>query len=115
MGNWNKSKRAATGLIADVDCTAAGKDLCEKVGVKGFPTIKWGDPNALEDYEGGRTYDDLKNFAKKNIKPICGPNALDLCDDDKKKEIAVLQALPAEELSEKIKAKQDLIEKAEGD
>merc|ERR1712083_352907 len=27
-------------LIADVDCTAAGKPLCEKYGVQGYPTIK---------------------------------------------------------------------------
>ena len=29
-----------TVVIADVDCTAAGKSLCEKFGVKGYPTIK---------------------------------------------------------------------------
>ena len=27
-------------VIADVDCTAGGKPLCEKFGVKGYPTIK---------------------------------------------------------------------------
>mmetsp|Transcript_73440 Transcript_73440/g.157359 ORF Transcript_73440/g.157359 Transcript_73440/m.157359 type:complete len:175 (-) Transcript_73440:152-676(-) len=115
MKNWNKSKRGATGLIADVDCTAAGKDLCEKVGVKGFPTLKWGDPNSLEDYEGGRTYDDLKQFALKNIKPICSPTNLDLCDEDKKKEIANLQAMPADELSAAIAEKQQAIEDAEAE
>eukprot|EP00409_Alexandrium_fundyense_P004668 CAMPEP_0185900634 /NCGR_PEP_ID=MMETSP0196C-20130402/151_1 /TAXON_ID=2932 /ORGANISM="Alexandrium fundyense, Strain CCMP1719" /LENGTH=61 /DNA_ID=CAMNT_0028619133 /DNA_START=146 /DNA_END=331 /DNA_ORIENTATION=+ len=52
MNNFNKGKRAEHGLIADVDCTTAGKDLCEKHGVKGFPSIKWGDPDALEDYDG---------------------------------------------------------------
>ena len=41
-----------TALVADVDCTTEGKPLCEENGVQGFPTIKWGSPDALEDYEG---------------------------------------------------------------
>merc|ERR1712151_70674 len=115
MKNFNKSKRGKTGLIADVDCTAAGKPLCEASGVQGFPTIKWGDPSNLEDYDGGRDYDSLKKFALENLKPICSPSNLDLCDDDKKKEIAAIQAMPAEELSEKIKEKQKALEDAEAD
>jgi len=113
MKNWNKGKRAATTLIADVDCTAAGKDLCETHGVRGFPTIKWGDVSALEDYDGGRDYDALKTWAKANLKPICSPSNLDLCDEEKKKEITALSALPAEELATKIEASQKEIKDAE--
>merc|ERR1712187_662979 len=50
-------------------------------------------------------YDALKKFAKDNLKPMCSPSNLDLCDEEKKKEIADLQALPAEELSSKIEEK----------
>lgn len=82
---WDKLMQAFEGstsaLIADVDCTAAGKDLCETHGVQGFPTIKYGDPNNLEDYEGGRDYDELKAFADANLGPRCGPENKDLCDD----------------------------------
>jgi len=113
MTNWNKGDRVKTSLIADVDCTAAGKELCNTVGVRGFPSIKWGDPSALEDYEGGRDYDALKKFAKDNLKPMCSPANLDLCDDEKKAEIAVLQALPAEELDAKITEKKAAIKEAE--
>merc|ERR1712046_115862 len=77
---------------ADVDCTAEGKPLCEANGVQGFPTIKWGDPSGLEDYKGGRDYEALKKFAKENLKPMCSPANLDLCDDEKKKKIEELQA-----------------------
>merc|ERR1712217_553544 len=91
-----------TALVADVDCTAAGKDLCETHGVEGYPTIKYGDPSALEDYEGGRELEDLKKFAKENLKPNCSPANIDLCDADKKKMITDLQALPEEELDSKI-------------
>merc|ERR1719376_1659149 len=56
-----------TALVADVDCTGDGKALCTKVGVKGYPTLKYGDPNNLEDYKGGREYDDLLTFAQENF------------------------------------------------
>eukprot|EP00930_Biecheleria_cincta_P020692 TRINITY_DN154_c0_g2_i1.p1 TRINITY_DN154_c0_g2~~TRINITY_DN154_c0_g2_i1.p1 ORF type:complete len:174 (+),score=52.63 TRINITY_DN154_c0_g2_i1:231-752(+) len=114
MKNWNKGKKAANTLIADVDCTSdGGKALCEKMGVKGYPTIKWGDPNALEDYSGGREYDDLKKWAKKNLKPICSPKNIELCDDEKKQKISELQALKPEDLTAQIEAKQAEIKLAE--
>jgi len=113
MKNWNKGDRAKTTLVADVDCTADGKDLCETIGVQGFPTIKWGDPSSLEDYEGGRDYEALKKFAKDNLKPLCSPANLDLCDDDKKAEIAKLQAMPVADLEAKIEEKKKLLKDAE--
>jgi len=76
----------ATTLVADVDCTAGGKPLCDKVGVRGYPTIKHGDPNNLEDYKGGRDFAALQKFAK-GLKPVCSPAKLDLCDDETKAKI----------------------------
>merc|ERR1719498_2044732 len=113
MKNWNKGDRMKTSLIADVDCTASGKPLCEQVGVQGFPTIKWGDVSNLETYEGGRDYDALKKFAKENLKPMCSPANIDLCDDAKKKEIADFQAMSADDLAAKIEEKKAEIKTAE--
>jgi len=114
MKNWNKGDRAKTSLIADVDCTSdGGKAVCERVGVRGYPTIKWGDPSALEDYSGGRDYDALKKWSKENLKPMCSPTNIDLCDEAKKKEIADLQSMPAKELTAKIDAKKAEIKTAE--
>merc|ERR1719434_520589 len=114
---WDKLMKQfeghASALVADVDCTADGKPLCEEHGVQGFPTIKWGDPSALEDYEGGRDFDELKTFAEENLKPMCSPKNIDLCDDEKKKEIADLQAMSAEDLSAKIEAGEKQIADAE--
>merc|ERR1719478_1461392 len=100
-------KDHATTLIADVDCTAGGKSLCDEVGVRGYPTIKYGDPSDLQDYKGGRSASDLKKFAKESL----GPAALDLCDDEKKKTITEFTALGAEAREAKIKE----IEKKESD
>merc|ERR1719486_1061983 len=91
--------------VFDVDCTADGKPLCDANGVRGFPTIKFGDPNALEDYSGGRDFDALKKFAAENLGPTCGPNNMDLCDADQKALIKKFQAMSAEELDAAIKEK----------
>lgn len=101
------------GLVAEVDCTADGKPLCDANGVKGFPTLKYGDPAALDDYNGGRSFDDLAKFATANLKPICSPSKLELCDDDKKKEIEVLMALSEDELNSKIKDEEKKLDDAE--
>eukprot|EP00928_Gymnodinium_smaydae_P070642 TRINITY_DN54442_c0_g1_i1.p2 TRINITY_DN54442_c0_g1~~TRINITY_DN54442_c0_g1_i1.p2 ORF type:complete len:174 (-),score=76.65 TRINITY_DN54442_c0_g1_i1:50-571(-) len=114
MKNWNKGKRLDTTLIADVDCTSeGGKALCEAQDVKGFPTIKWGDASSMETYEGGRDYDALKAFAKENLKPMCSPSNVDLCDDEKKAEIAKLEAMPLADLSSEIEQKKGEIKAAE--
>jgi hypothetical protein len=110
MGDFADS---ATALVADVDCTAAGKPLCDANGVRGFPTIKHGDPSALEDYEGGRSYDDLKKFADENLKPRCSPTNIDLCDADKKAEIEKFQAMPDDDLAAAIADKEKEIKDAE--
>jgi len=113
MKNWNKGEKGKTSLVADVDCTdEKAKPLCETHGVEGFPTIKWGDPSALESYEGGREYKDLKKFAKENLKPMCSPANIDLCDDEKKATIAKFQAMPLEELTAAIDEKQATIKAA---
>lgn len=103
------------GLVAEVDCTADGQPLCEANGVRGYPTLKWGDPSDLEDYQGGRDYDSLKTFADENLKPVCSPTNIDLCEEDKKAEILKFQAMSDEELDKLIADKEAEAQKAEDD
>merc|ERR1711933_156485 len=100
--------------IYDVDCTAGGKSLCDGVGVRGYPTIKYGDPDDLQDYKGGRTYADLKKFAE-GLGPSCSPANLDLCDDAAKKQLEEFKALGAEKREAMIKEKEATIEKLVAD
>lgn len=114
--DWDKLMKKyqdhETILIGDVDCTAAGKDLCTTIGVKGYPTIKHGDPSSLEDYQGGRQLADLEKFAA-SLKPSCSPANIDLCDDEKKKEIEDLNAMDMSALKNEIKEGEKQIEAAE--
>jgi len=91
-----------TALVADVDCTAEGKPLCDSNGVKGFPTIKYGNPADLQDYQGGRDFDALLEFSKENLGPTCSPDNLELCSEDKKKEISDFTAMGQESLQTQV-------------
>jgi hypothetical protein len=114
--SWDKLMTAfkahKSTLVADVDCTAAGEPLCEKVGVQGYPTIKYGDPNGLEDYEGGRDYADLKKFAD-DLKPTCTPEQLEACSAEEKELIKKYEAMPVSELKSGVEEKEQKIKDAE--
>merc|ERR1719231_113086 len=92
-------------VVANVDCTAGGKEICEQQDVQGFPTLKWGDVSALEDYKGGRDLEALEKFAEENLKPRCSPAHIELCDDEKKARIEEMQ-----KKNDEIKAAETLFE-----
>jgi hypothetical protein len=108
--DWDKLMKAfadhATTLVADADCTAAGKPLCDQAGVRGYPTIKHGDPSNLEDYKGGRDYAALEKFAK-GLQPSCSPAKIELCEPEMKAKIEEYQKMPPADLEAAIKAKDD--------
>merc|ERR1719160_1216415 len=112
MAEFKDSKSA---LIADVDCTAGGKALCDQSGVRGYPTIKYGDPNDLQDYKGGRDFASLKKFATENLGPQCGPANPDLCDEEKAAQLKQFAAMSVAELEAGIKEKSEEMEKLETD
>jgi len=103
---WDKLMEAFEGhssaLVADVDCTAAGQPLCEKIGVQGYPTIKYGDVSDLKDYQGGRDFDSLKKFADENLGPQCGPANLDLCAEKDKARYEKFMAMSKDRVDAKI-------------
>merc|ERR1712083_310674 len=115
--DWDKLmdefKDSKTALIADVDCTTEGKALCETHKVQGYPTIKYGDPTDLKDYDGGRDFAALKKFAEENLGPTCGPDNIDLCDDENKALIEKLQKMEMAELDKSIEDAEASIKKIE--
>lgn len=113
--DWDKLAAEFEGndgvAIVDVDCTKDdSKDLCSKYGVRGYPTIKYftGSTDPLGDaYEGGRTFADLKKFADENLGPSCGPDNMDLCNDEQKANIEKFQAMDTADLQAAVDAKTD--------
>jgi len=107
MDEW---KDSGTSLVADVDCTVQ-EQLCADNNVEGYPTIKWGKVDALQDYDGGRAIEDLRTFSKENLGPKCGPKSLDECDDTTKKQITEATALADADLEAKIKEQEGALDK----
>jgi Thioredoxin len=108
-------KGHTVGLVAEVDCTAEGKPLCDANGIRGYPTMKYGDPAGLEDYPGGRSYADLAKFATENLKPVCSVANIELCDTEKMAQIEKYMKLSVEELTKSVKEEEKKLEKAEED
>jgi len=79
--------------------------LCDEIGVRGYPTIKQGDPSDLQDYKGGRDFAALKKFAD-GLGPTCSPANIDLCDDAKKTQIKEFTALGDDKRASMIKEKE---------
>lgn len=70
--------------IVDVDCTKE-QDLCGKHDVKGYPTIKYWVDGDVKDYQGGRTFDDMKKFVTDTLERKCQVDAPEACTDKEKK------------------------------
>lgn len=101
-------------LIADVDCTASGKPLCEKYGVQGYPTIKTfaaGDTEG-EAYEGGRDFDALKKHAE-SLGPTCRIDAKENCKPEDLPELEKFAAMSQERRQGRINKLQNALKKEE--
>lgn len=101
-------------LVADVDCIGSGKSLCDDVGVKGFPTIKFGDPHHLDDYKGARDTESLKKFASE-LKPSCNVETLDNCDEEQSAFVKTLKDSSVEDLEVTVEDAETARKKAESD
>jgi len=104
-------------VIGDVDCTAAGKPLCDKYGVRGYPTIKYFNPpdEEGEDYKGGRDLPALKKFVDTELGPGCSADAKENCSPEQLTELQKYMEMPAEERATKLADMKAALAKAEED
>jgi hypothetical protein len=102
-------------IVADVDCTAAGKPLCDKYGVRGYPTIKYFNPpdEEGEDYKGGRDLPALKKFIESDLGPGCSVDAKENCSEEQLKELQQYVDMDAGEREAKMTKMKDALKTAE--
>jgi hypothetical protein len=112
-----KFKDSKTVLIADVDCTAGGKPLCDKFGVRGYPTIKYFNPpdEEGEDYKGGRDLPALKKFIETELGPGCSADTKENCSPEQLKDLEKYMTMDAGERESQLTALKDALKKAEDD
>jgi len=111
---YEKSKKV---IIADVDCTVEdSKALCEREGVKGYPTLKVYRPGSREGepYEGERDLKSLEKFVK-TLGPQCGPKHLKKCTPEQKEALDGFMAMPTEELDAQIASVQKTLDETEAE
>jgi hypothetical protein len=106
-----------TVVIADVDCTAAGKPLCDKYGVRGYPTIKFFNPpdEEGEDYKGGRDLPALEKFVENDLGPGCSADTKENCSAEQLKDLETYMAMDASERATKLETMKTELKKAEDD
>jgi protein disulfide-isomerase A6 len=92
-------------VIADADCTDSASELCNKFEIKGYPTIKYfldGDADG-QDYQGGRSYEDLKEFVENELEIKCDIKNGEGCTDKEKAYIEKMKAKASDERAKQIK------------
>jgi len=97
-------------VVADVDCTVE-QDLCSDYDVKGYPTIKYWksgeSPEKGSDYNGGRSFDDLKKFVEDELEVKCLLDDPSGCSDKEKDFMGKWKEKPTAD----VKAQQERLEK----
>jgi protein disulfide-isomerase A6 len=100
-------------VIGDADCTAEAESLCSKLGIEGYPAIKYFKAvfNGYEDYQGGRDFDSLDAFVKETLEEKCDVSNPVGCSD---KEKGYIEKMAAKDSTERQKQISRLEKMADG-
>ena len=77
--DWEELAKATTPynvVIADVNC-GEEKDLCDEVGIVGYPTLRYIIQGEEHSYSDGRGFEALLDFTYKYLIPKCIPTNLE--------------------------------------
>lgn len=91
-------------VIGKIDCTQA-EALCSEYGARGYPTIKYVKNGKTEDYNGGRSFSDLKRHVESTLepRPACSLESKEACPARDLKVLEESEAMSKAERSAKIK------------
>merc|ERR1712194_311437 len=82
-----------------------GKEsLCAWAQVNSYMDLKYGDPYDPEDmqeYEGEKTFEKFRDFVER-LKPPCGPNHFEMCNDEQTRRIVEYQGLSSDVREQRI-------------
>jgi len=100
----------ADGVVAEVLCmqdVKKGTELCPRYKIGDLPDIRYGDPTFLQKYTGPKDYESLKAFAQANLKPSCGLDSLEYCDEETKDFFEKHLAMDFKDLEKSMEAQEE--------
>ena len=109
--DWDKLADAVEVMVGEVDCTK-DQALCQKHGVKGYPTIKYYDGFGWKNYDKARSYSSLESFVEEHLQENCFDDPK-LCSEEELKRIEEVKGLTEDEVQLQKKKITDLIEETE--
>jgi len=99
-------------FIADVNCSDE-EDLCQEVGVQGYPTIKVYQDGEVTDYQGGRSFEDLFEYVDSNLATKCKiDNTAEGCSEKAVKYIGKWKAKDATDVVKEITRLEGMVGKS---
>jgi hypothetical protein len=119
--DWEQLAEAWDGdkvvLIAEMDCTSDARILCDEHRIRGYPSLKWGDPShptQFVDYKNDdQSFDALNRYTRENLKPVCSLNNIDICDDESRRGIEKVMEMTDKEIDELIAKEEKAAKDAE--
>lgn len=98
-------------MVGKVDCTVH-KDLCQKQGVQGYPTLKYSNGYGLNSYESGRDLESLLKFVEDNLQNGCLDDE-NLCTEEEVEQLEKYATMDTEALEAQLAQTQVSKEDAE--
>jgi len=91
-------------VIGKIDCTQA-ESICSEYGARGYPTLKYVKGGRTEDYNGGRSFSDLKRHVESALdpRPPCSLESKEACPPKDLKVLEESEQMSKAERSAKIK------------
>lgn len=103
-------------IIGDVDCTLdETKEICDKIGVKGYPTVKYftaETPEEGESYSGGRSINELKTFVEETLSKHCDIADASSCTDQEVAYIEKMRAKSGDDVAKELKRLDEMLKTA---
>jgi len=97
-------------VIVKMDCTnEQNKEFCGSNGVRGYPTLKYGNPNDLQVYNGARDYNGLKEHVD-GLTPPCTPTNTEYCSEENMKHLDHFIQIEKEELEKLIEGHEQTLQ-----
>eukprot|EP00927_Polykrikos_kofoidii_P017200 TRINITY_DN1780_c0_g1_i1.p1 TRINITY_DN1780_c0_g1~~TRINITY_DN1780_c0_g1_i1.p1 ORF type:complete len:295 (-),score=63.59 TRINITY_DN1780_c0_g1_i1:270-1154(-) len=93
-------------VIVQADCSGDAQQFCGEHGVQGYPTIKTIKDGRTEDYNGARSFAQLKQTVEKklNPRPACSLESKDACSPKDRAVLEESEKMSKAERSAKIKS-----------